>query len=236
MHSTGTVTVAVDPRGTPDFTILPDVAYDFIETTPELHAAAVAADAVYFGTLAQRAPTSRETLARLLDAAPNALKILDLNLRKDCHSNETIQGSLERANLLKLNEDEAGVLARQFRFPDPFIPAFCDFILHRFPLSHVVVTLGERGAFAASKEGERVYVPGRRVSNLVDTCGSGDAFTAGFVHELLGGKPLPDCLGRGNILGALVTGQPGATTPMTENADLASHPVSDPALARFEPF
>ena len=230
---TGTVTVEVDKQGVPDFTILPDVAYDFIEVTPDLRSAAATADAFCFGTLAQRAPTSRETLARLLDESPG-FKILDLNLRKDCHSNETIMGSLERANLLKLNEDEAGVLAQLFRFADPAIPSFCDSILKRFPLSHVVVTLGERGAFAATTNGVRAYAPGHRVK-LVDTCGSGDAFTAGFVHELLQEQPLVACLERGNLLGALVATQPGATTPIPKNAPHPPNSVSDPALARFRP-
>lgn len=233
VHPTGTVPVKVDAKGSPDFTIVPNVAYDFIEATPALLEAAGGADAVCFGTLAQRAPTSRATLARLLDAAPGALKVLDLNLRRDCHTEETVLGSLERAGILKLNEDEAAELARRFGLSDPSIPAFCDGILERFPLSHVVVTLGSRGSFGASREGPRVYVPGLRVETLVDTCGSGDAFTAGFVHEFLAGKRLGDCLERGNILGALVAGQEGATTPLPADAAVTASAVSDPVLDRF---
>ena len=73
-----------------------------------------------------------------------------------------------------------------------------------------VVTLGERGAFAMSERSEKVYVPGYKVE-LVDACGSGDAFTAGFIHRLLRGAPLAGCCELGCALGALVASQKGAT-------------------------
>ncbi len=92
----------------------------------------------------------------------------------------------------------------------PEYPGFCEQMMSQWDLTHCVVTLGERGAYAASAEGERVHVPGYKVE-LADTCGSGDAFTAGFIHRLLRGAPLAECCRLGNALGALVASQKGAT-------------------------
>ena len=106
-------------------------------------------------------------------------------------------------------------------------------------LSHCVVTLGERGVFAASAQGEQVYVPGVEVK-VVDTVGSGDAFTAGFVHALLRGEPLADCCRLGNALGALVAGQSGATQPISPEELRAflsgDHPhICEATLKAFAP-
>jgi fructokinase len=77
----------------PDFIINPGVAYDFIEVTNQLIEAASNADCLYFGTLSQRSKISRETLMYLLKQNTK-LKFLDINLRKDCYSIETITYSL----------------------------------------------------------------------------------------------------------------------------------------------
>lgn len=209
---TGTVPVTIDARGIPEFTITPDVAYDAIEPEPKLLAAAAGADAVYFGTLAQRSSVSRETLWRILAAAPRAVKFLDLNLRKDCFTPETVAASLAAANVLKLNEGEAEFLARTFRLPLADPAATAEAILARWPLDCCVVTLGEQGAIAVCRRG-RAEVPGWKV-RVADTVGSGDAFSAGFLGAYLREMPLEECLFRGNVLGALVAAQAGATQPL----------------------
>ncbi|HEU4542622.1 MAG TPA: carbohydrate kinase [Jiangellaceae bacterium] len=62
----------------------------------------------------------------------------------------------------------------------------------------VVVTRGERGAYAATRHGATVTVPARPV-RLIDTVGAGDAFTSGLVdalrrRQLLGGATARDRL------------------------------------------
>src|ERR1700733_14252457 len=53
-HPTGTVKVDVDAVGEPRFEITKSVAWDYLEWTPEWRALAGQADAVCFGSLAQR--------------------------------------------------------------------------------------------------------------------------------------------------------------------------------------
>ncbi len=212
-HATGTVRVRFNEHDVPDYMIVPDVAYDYIESTEYLDELAEAADCVYFGTLIQRSVDSRTALQRLLKRASEAVKFLDLNLRRLCYSRETIADSLEAADTLKLNEQELRQLAALFSFPSPSLIELGEEALRRWALKRVLITLGERGALGLGSQGERAYVPGYRVQ-IVDTVGSGDAFSAGFVHSYLQGKSLADSLELGCSLGALVATKTGGTSPV----------------------
>lgn len=236
-HPTGTVPVVVDEKGNPDFTIIQDVAYDYMEVTDALLEVAREADCICFGTLAQRTEPTRRTLEQALASSGQSLKLLDVNLRKDCYTTGTVTSSLERADVLKLNEDEAAYLSDLFDLGDVAIPDFARAMIERWSLSHCLVTLGERGAFASSAGGEAAYVPGYRV-DTVDTCGSGDAFTAGFIHRLVRGGSLAECCDLGNALGAMVARQEGGTesvTPAEIKEFMASsrERVPEPALESY---
>lgn len=207
---TGTVPVSLDAAGTPVFTIRPDVAYDRIEPAPAADAAIAAADCLCFGTLVQRSPVSAATLHRLLDRFRGPLSLLDLNLRRDCWTPATVRSSVARAGVLKLNDEEAATIAPLYGLEGTALREFPRAMLAATDLSHVVVTLGARGAYAVSRAGETVYEPAHAV-DVVDTVGSGDAFAAGLAHALLAGWPLARALAYGNALGALVAGQRGAT-------------------------
>jgi len=210
---TGTVPVSLDADGNPVFTIVPDVAYDFIEPAAGAEAAASAADCFCFGTLAQRSPVSARTLAGLLERFGGKLRLLDLNLRRNCWTPESVRSSIERADVLKLNDGEAGTVASLYGLEDLPLCGLPVALLGRTRLSHVVVTLGPRGAFAVSRSGAAVYEPAYAV-DVVDTVGSGDAFTAAFAHGLLAGWALACSVRFGNALGACVAGQRGATGPI----------------------
>jgi len=236
-HPTGTVPVVVDEKGNPDFTIIKDVAYDYMEVTDALLEVAREADCICFGTLAQRTEPTRRTLEQTLQAPGQSLKLLDVNLRKDCYSTGTVTKSLERADVLKLNEDEAAYLSDLFDLGDVAIPDFARAMIERWSLSHCLVTLGERGAFASSAGGEAAYAPGYKV-DTVDTCGSGDAFTAGFIHRLVRGGSLGECCDLGNALGAMVARQAGGTesvAPAEIKEFMASgrERVPEPALESY---
>lgn len=211
---TGTVQVNFDEDKKPDYVIVPHVAYDQIELTDTLEDAVSTADCLCFGTLSQRAVKSRKTIEQLLERADQSLRFLDINLRKDCHSLETISFSLQKADVLKLNEDEIHQLGLMLGISSRNIPEFCEKILDKWSLEYCVVTLGEKGAFAVSTSGEKVYVPGIKVK-VADSIGSGDAFSAGFVNKLLCGTSIDQAARFGNVLGALVATKEGATCPIT---------------------
>ena len=230
---TGTVNVMVNPKGEPDFEIVPNVAYDFIEFTPEFEGLAARAECVCFGTLIQRNEQSRGTLDRFLDAAPSAKKVLDLNLRKNCYNFDTIHESLRRADVLKLNSTElvelAGLLQVEKLVPrqDPAneLGYFGQMVAHRFNLELCIVTRGAEGSLAmkfdeasGGHDHFTTMAPHRSFPVTVqDTCGSGDAFTAAFMHQYLDGKSIDVCSAYGNALGALVAARPGGMAPVSIN-------------------
>lgn len=208
-HPTGTVNIAFDAARNPLIVINPSAAYDHIQPLPKLVSRAQEADCICFGTVAQRARTSRDTLHIVLDAT-QGIRLFDVNLRKDCYSIENIARSLERTDIVKLNEEEARALGLMFDLPVSGLDEFTDAMLSRWPMTCCVVTLGECGVFARDRDEGPTYVAGYRVS-LVDPLGSGDAFTAGFLNRRLRGAPLAEACRFGNILGALVAEQSGAT-------------------------
>ncbi|MDO9613220.1 MAG: PfkB family carbohydrate kinase, partial [Bacteroidota bacterium] len=57
--------------------------------------------------------------------------------------------------------------------------------------------------------------PGYQIS-LGDTVGSGDAFSAGFVHYYMNGHPIDAALRFGNAAGAMIATTTGATSPVSK--------------------
>jgi sugar/nucleoside kinase (ribokinase family) len=100
------------------------------------------------------------------------------------------------------NEDEACRLARM---TDPMLAL--DFLATRVPL--VVMKRGEKGALARRGSELLEALPPRVVA--VDTIGAGDSFDAGFLHKLIRGAKIEECLRYGNLTGALSTTRSGGT-------------------------
>jgi fructokinase len=206
---TGTVAVALSPEGQPQFSIQEAVAWDEL-TVDTGHLSRIAqADALCFGTLAQRCPASREVVRRCVEAvSPDALRICDINLRAPFYTADAIEESLRMANVLKLNETELLELAEQFRLTgsaEEQLAALAD----RFGLHTVVLTLGAQGS-RVFREGHWTFEPGRRVE-VRDAVGAGDAFTAAFVLGILRGWPVQEIQRRATDIAAFVCTQPGAT-------------------------
>ena len=211
---TGTVEVLLDEGGTPEFVIRTGAAYDCIALTPELKALAAQCQVLYFGTLAQRASVSRETLAVLLNEAKQAIKFLDLNLRAGCYSPETVRASVSQADVVKLNEQELLVAAKILGL-EPFpLETFARGVIDRFTLRVCIVTLGAKGVFAADDQGHVAHVSGLKVK-VADLVGAGDACAAGFVHGLLRGWSLAQCAEHGNLLGAATAAKAGGMPEIT---------------------
>jgi len=112
---TGTAAIAISPDGQPKFAIRENVAWDRIVATDFNRGVAAQADAICFGSLAQRNETARMAIRSLVASTrPDALRIFDVNLRQDIFSVEIIEASLRLANILKINDEELPVLAHFF--------------------------------------------------------------------------------------------------------------------------
>jgi fructokinase len=219
-YATGTVTVTLQ-GGEPEYTIHEPVAWDRLVLTPEWLELARSADAVCFGTLAQRAQVSRETILGFLDATRReCVRVFDVNLRQPFWSGDVVREGLGRATILKLNAGELRhVLMGTGVCPYPTDAQDDDeilrgarLLLERYPAEMVCVTLGGRGSLLATRKEQH-----RRhglAATVKDTVGAGDAFTAALTHYYLEGAPLAVLNEAGNRWGAWVASQVGGMPPM----------------------
>ena len=238
-YPTGTVQITLGPDKQPQYVITKDVAYDYIDCTKDLIRSLGKADCLCFGTTSQRSTHSRQTLHRLLSIADyhNVIRFFDVNLRQDGFCPETITSSLQQADILKLNEDEANYLSQiGWGCKRPLIELARD-LLAKWHLTHCAITLGDRGAMCTSFDGQITYIPGYHVA-VKDPIGAGDAFSAGFVDQLLQGRSTHDCCHLGNAMGAIAATQTGATQAISAEDIrhlLASPPprISDQRFMRY---
>ena len=185
--ATGTVEVELDDKGVPSYNIMEDVAWDNIPFTAEMEALAKRADAVCFGSLVQRM-NSRQTVLRFLRAMrPDALKVFDINLRQHYYSREVIEESLRLADILKINDDEIGILSGMLSLGEDATAA-CRALIARYDLDLVILTKGPEGSEVITAN--QVIPQGTDDVEIVDTVGAGDSFTAAFVVSYLRGDTL----------------------------------------------
>jgi fructokinase len=204
--------------GSHRFTILENQAYDFIEAGPALAAVAERApDTLYFGTLAQRAPQSQKTLARLMEAT-TAHRYLDLNVRAGV-TERCVFHSLHAADVVKVNEEELQDLFGWYThlrpstddMRDTEVQNACATLLRIFNLQGMIVTLGARGAVYFGADGTFAETPPAPMpGTLVDTVGAGDAFSAVFLLGRARGWPLAQTLTRANEFAGAVCRIAGA--------------------------
>ena len=202
-HPTSTVEVTLDAAGVPAYRIREQVAWDYIERTAEADAAVAGAAVVCWGSLAQRNAVSRRTILALVDAAPvGCLRLFDINLRLNYYDERIVRDSLERADILKLNEDELPVVARFFGLEGAAERVVAQ-LFERFSLRYVVFTEGGRGSRVTAADGRTSYLATPRVE-VADTVGAGDAFTATECHR------------RAVAVAAFVCTRHGAIAPLSE--------------------
>jgi fructokinase len=219
-RETGRVTVAFE-GGEPHYTIHQPAAWDYLELTDEWLELAGKADALCFGSLAQRSRESRQIIQALAARTPAACaRVFDVNLRAPFYSAEVIQQSLELATVLKMNDAELPrVLALLgLKVMDEFAPGLsrltderqgAERLLREFPsLQMVAVTRGAHGSLLVTRGAWHEH-PGIPVQ-VADTIGAGDAFTAAMTHYLLRGADLATLNEAGNRWGSWVASQPGA--------------------------
>jgi fructokinase len=216
-HSTGTVRIELDDKGRPTYTITEDIAWDYLEFTPDWQELAGRADAVCFGSLAQRSPESHATIRNFLKATRDETVIIfDANLRWPFYSPEVLAESLALSNIAKLNDEE---LARIVELLDVVGEGEEDSalrLLRLFDLQMVCVTRGERGSLLVTDAGSAEH-PGFKTA-VADTVGAGDSFSAALVHHYLRGESLERINEAANRLAATVVTQVGA---MPEIAQLS---------------
>lgn len=214
-HRTGVAHIQVDDLGQPTFEIVKTVAWDFFEWIPSWEALAKKADAVCFGTLAQRSEQSRNAIqAFLKSTSPGATRIFDVNLRQSYYSSEVLADSAKNTHILKLNHDELPIVVQALGFSFKNEESAAECLLKAFGLKLVCVTRGARGSLLVSQRGKNEHsgIPVK----VGDAVGAGDAFTAALVYHFLRNTSLDEMNEAANRMGAWVASQTGATPPKDE--------------------
>jgi fructokinase len=212
---TGTVDVELDASGQARYTIVEDVAWDFLAFSEQWADLATHADAICFGLLAQRAAITRATMRQFLAAAPaDALRVLDVNFRPPYDDDGILRESLALADVVKLNDAELAAVATRFALIGDSEEEQARSLLNAYDLDLVCVTRGARGSLLVTAT-EQIAHPGFSVE-VADTIGAGDSFTAALVHQYLRGAPLERIAAAANRLGTWVASQRGGMPPVDQ--------------------
>ena len=146
------------------------------------------------GVLAAAKAAGRITLA---DTKLPNFRILSLN---------DLRESLPLIDYITPNEDEARYFTGR---EDP--EAMADVFLE-YGVRNVIIKLGRNGCLLKNAE-ETIVLPGFSI-RAVDATGAGDNFGAGFISELLRGKPNEEALQFANACGAICTTAVGASAAL----------------------
>jgi fructokinase len=198
------VTVRLDKQGSATYIIPKPCSWDNIQTEPALTEAAKKATAIVFGSLACRENITRDTLLNLLNETA-ALKIFDVNLRPPHYTLSDIETLAARADVVKMNEDEAVLLIGE---TDGGLREKIIEFQKKYHARTICVTRGENGAILWHDH-QFYEHPGYKV-NVVDTVGAGDAFLATFIAGLLNDINMTDLLKKACAVGAFVATKRGA--------------------------
>ncbi|MCF0219534.1 MAG: carbohydrate kinase [Muribaculaceae bacterium] len=217
-YPTGTVQVEIDQAGIPQYDIKENVAWDNIPYTAMLDDLASRTQAVCFGSLAQRSVVSRKTINSFLDAMPqndDTLVVFDVNLRQGFYNKEILCNSMQRCNILKINDEELVVVSRMFGYPGIDLQDKCWILLGKYNLKMLILTCGINGSYVFTP-GNVSFQPTPKVE-VADTVGAGDSFTAAFIASIIKGKSVADAHRCAVEVSAYVCTQPGAMPVLPAN-------------------
>ena len=214
-YKTGTVKVDMTDPNSPIYTIRRPVAWDHIPFTDDLREIARNTKAVCYGTLAQRGLESRRTIRLFLDSCPSGcLKICDTNLRQSFFNKAILQESLRRADILKLNEEELGVVTGLLGYGLAGEETLCRRLMRAYKLRMIILTKGVHGSWVLWKGGKSYQ--GTPKVRVVSAVGAGDAFTGAFIGSYLNGASIEEAHEVAVRVSAYVCTKKGAMPEITE--------------------
>ncbi len=208
-------------EGEPNFEVLKDVAWDYIDVPEIWPVECQPADALVFGSLSQRSARNRAVLDVMFVAMPNALKVLDVNLRDAYEDHEQIWALARSADLVKLNDEEVQALMKTT--PTRANAEDCARSFQRQAgCETVCVTMGAQGAGLLRCD-EWHWIDAVPVK-VRDTVGAGDSFLAGLIYGLLiTQEDATATLRRSATLASFVASSDGAT-PDYEIGEFVAQP------------
>jgi fructokinase len=207
-HPTGLVYANPNEYNEVVYDIVFPSAWDFIQQQDEYIETTAQSKFFVYGSLTSRSKVSRDTLYQLLEVAKT--KVLDINLRPPHFNRANVEYLLQRADILKMNIAELELITGWF---GPF--ANTEERIKIIQDQFHIITMGGDGALISDK-GTIHRHHGFKVT-VADTIGSGDAFLAGFLHQLLNGATAKKAIDFASAIGAFIATQQGACPDYTTN-------------------
>ena len=210
VHPTGSVNVQLDKSGAPQFDIIPEVAYDYIEFIPEYHSDLIeGARLIYFGTLVQRSEAGCANLQAFISGSRSeTLNFYDINLRAGCYNNAIIKKSLLKTDILKLNTHELGKL-KQMLSKKIDNDTFVHHLMETHSIRTVSLTKGELGSELFTNQGCFSSEPAEAI-RVVDSVGAGDAYAAMSAAGMLENWQPEEILNRASLFASRICEIKGA--------------------------
>lgn len=208
---TGKVNVTIDASGGAIYDIQKNVAWDYIEATPEAIEEVKKADAFVFGSLALRDIYNQEQFEVLVTEA--TYTIFDLNLRNPHYDLDVVLSLMELANCIKLNDEELELVVTILDIEKETLEEELKAIAKATNTDTICVTLGADGAMLLHNK--TIYTQVGFPTKVVDTVGAGDSFLAGLIFGLLSKQSPEDTLQVAAALGSLVASKTGANAIVT---------------------
>lgn len=175
-RATGTVHVVLR-QGQPDFDIVVDRAFDYIDAAAALKALeGVPASLLYHGSLVARAGTSRDTLAKLRQST-RLPTFVDVNLRAPWWDHALLWQVLRGARWVKMSHDELRNVNEEPLLRDVPLPELTKAVRSQFDFELLIASQGGQGTYFVSVDDSH-WVAAPAVEHLSDTVGAGDALSA----------------------------------------------------------
>ncbi len=172
-------------------------------------------DCLYFGTIAQRSPTTRKSLRQVIATGRFKHVFLDVNLRMSFVDKEVLEYSLASASIVKVNERELQTMKELFGLQEQGYGLLAQRFRRDFGIHWMCITCGPRGAYV-STEDTFGFCPAYAVE-VVDTVGAGDAFSAAMISSLESGTSPEAACDFACKAGALVASRRGALPEYTRS-------------------
>jgi len=145
----------------------------------------------------------------------DVLKIFDINLRQAFYTKEIIEDSLQRCNILKINDEELYTISKLLDLPRLDMEDSCMTMIKMYHLKMVILTCGTKGSYVFTQE--LISFKETPIVTVADTVGAGDSFSAAFCAALLSETSIPDAHQLAVNISAYICTQKGAmpTLPKT---------------------
>lgn len=204
---TGKCIVTLDENAVPDYNLLTDVAYDYIQK-PEL---VERFDVIAFGTLALRGENNRRVLEQILKENVFSDVFTDLNIRPPFYSKESILFCLENATIVKISDEELPIVAEAIFGGKMDYMVAAEALSERFAqIKIIIITRGADGSCAYDCAEKSFCSADAPKTEVVSTVGAGDSFGATFLTQYFAGRSLQACLDIASRVSAFVVSQKDA--------------------------